>query len=109
MAFEEITINEGIATGSSPTNSYKLFEEIRAPDYVKSQSCQNLSSGGEMVYLAKSPTGPAVVGKGIALYPGGTWSESMDAGSKPWQGRVYVICSAATSVISYQRTIVRKV
>ena len=109
MKYEEITINEGIATGSTPTTSYKLFEEIRAPDLVKSQSVQNLSTGGEMAYIAKSPTGPAVAGKGIALYPGGTWSESMDAGSRPWQGRVYLICSANTAVISYQRTIIRQV
>ena len=109
MAYEEISINEGIASGSTATDSTKLFEEIRPPGLRKSISVQNISTGGELVYLALSPTGPAVAGKGITLYPGGTWAQSIDAGYKPWQGRIYYICSANTSAISYQQTILRQV
>jgi len=109
MVFEEMTINEGIASGSTAIASTKLFEEIRSPGKRLEISVQNISTGGEMVYLSLSPTGPAEAGKGKVLYPGGTWAQTIDAGGQPWQGRVYYICSANTAAISYAQRILRAV
>jgi len=109
MAIEEVAIDEGIASGSTPTDSYRLFEEVRLPTYRKQFSISNVSTGGEMVWATTSPTGPAVAGKGRPIYPGGTFGQTTDSQSKPWQGRIYIICSANTAAIAYSQTILREV
>jgi len=109
VQYEEIVIDEGVASGSTPTASTLLLNDIPPGGFRKRVSIQNISTGGEYVYISQSPTGPAVAGKGIVLYPGGTWAQSVDSGDTPWQGRLYYICSAATAAIAYSQTILRRV
>jgi len=53
----------------------------------------NTSTAGQIISLAFAKE--AVAGKGIILYPTGSWAESIDSAFKPTKARITAIASAA--------------
>jgi hypothetical protein len=64
----------------------------------------NTSTGGQVISI--SFTDEAGAGQGIALSPGGSHSESKDAGFRPTQARICGIASAAGGSLSFSERIV---
>ena len=63
----------------------------------------NTSSSGQIITLNWG--GEATAGKGIVLYPGGSWSESRDAVFIPSVEEVWAVASAASATIAVHERI----
>jgi len=78
-----------------------------SPDLTGNQrsfiSITNTSVGGQVMYVSIGQE--AVVGNGIALYQGGVYQESTDAGYKPTNKQINIISSAAAGTIAVQERI----
>jgi len=61
-------------------------------------SMTNTSTGGQIISLAWGQD--AVVGVGVPVYPGSTWSESIDNNFKPSNARITAIASGAGGTLA---------
>jgi len=75
---------------------------IVAPEVMGNQRrvlvLNNTSTGGQVITVSWEQE--AVAGKGIVLYPGGSWSEAVDSGYIPSPKQVYAVSSAAGGLLS---------
>ena len=67
----------------------------------------NTSTGGQIVTI--SVGAPAVSGSGIVLYPGGSWSESVDSAFIPANLDFWVVASGASASVAIHERIKQKV
>ena len=63
----------------------------------------NTSTSGQQISLSWGKN--AIAGKGMVLYPGGTWSESIDNRFTPSAMEVWAISSAASGTIAIHERI----
>lgn len=64
---------------------------------------QNISTLGESITI--SIDSEAVLGQGIVLQAGGTWSDTADTGYLPTQKFISAIASAGTAVLAIQERV----
>lgn len=98
MAKEELIINksETITTTASKI-SETCFQQRTFISII------NTSTGGQTINVAIGEE--AVAGSGIQLYPGGYYTESIEAGFKPTNKLITAISSAAGGTLAIQERI----
>lgn len=100
LEFKKIPRDESVTVGTSST---ELSPSIEGTDKRSMIIITNISTGGQIVDLAFGK--PAVAGKGIRLYPTGSWFEVEDQNFSPTNKAINCISSAAGATIEvHERT-----
>lgn len=89
-ALRNITVTVG-------TSAVEVVQELQNTQR-EALAIVNTSTAGQIIYLSFGQD--AVVGQGIALYPAGSWSESIDNNFIPTNKRVSAVASAASGSVS---------
>jgi len=94
-----MALNENIrnATLTVGTTSVEVSPAVLTGE-VNVRTYTNTSSGGQVIYLSWEDE--AVSGKGIPLYPAGSWSESKDSSFRPSNTRVNAVATAAGGTLA---------
>ena len=71
----------------------------------KSLVITNTSTGGQIITIATGAQAPTALA-GIVLYPGGSWSESLDSSFVPSNLEFWGIASAANGTVAIQERII---
>lgn len=71
----------------------------------KSLVITNTSTGGQIITIATGQSGVQALA-GIVLYPGGSWSESLDSSFIPSNLEFWAIASAAAGSVAIQERII---
>lgn len=92
--------NSALSVGTTPT----LLSPVLPLGARKSLVITNTSTGGQIIYLAWGEV--AQVGRGIALYPSGTWCESIDNAYIPSTQEIWTVSSAAGGTLAIQERLI---
>jgi len=71
----------------------------------KSLVITNTSTGGQIITIATGESGVTAL-NGLVLYPGGSWSESLDSAFIPSNLEYWGISSAASGSVAIQERII---
>ena len=96
----ESTRNQNQTIGTDST----IISEAKSYSYRKIFYVVNISTGGQIIYIAVDDE--ATIGHGIQLAPGGYYMESMDAGFIPTQSRISAISSIAGGIIAMHERVI---
>jgi hypothetical protein len=91
--------NASITVG---TTVVRIAEELQ-PGQRQALSLVNTSTAGQVISLSWGQEAGALIG--VVLYPGGSWSESVDSAFMPSERLVTAVSSAAGGTLAVQERI----
>lgn len=94
MGFDDNVRDDSVTVGTTSVE----VSPARRPRQRQALVITNVSTGGQIVYLMWADE--AIAGKGIPLFPGGAWSESVDSAYTPPKGKISAIASGALGSIA---------
>jgi hypothetical protein len=97
---EENIRDSALTIGTTPL----LISIEKLPGTRTALAITNTSAGGQVLSLSWGKTATAL--NGIVLYPGGSWSESVDQRFTPSNKEIWIVSSAAGGTAAqHERTI----
>lgn len=90
----QIIRNEQVTVGTSNTSVSSSITSGQRYSFT----AVNTSTGGQVITLSWQTQ--ASVNQGIVLYPGGSWSESVDSAFIPLNTEIFAVSSAAGGSLS---------
>jgi len=95
--------NETLTIGASDT---EVSKDIFPPAMRKTLVLTNTSTAAQVITISFGDQ--AAAGAGIVLYPGGSWTETLDNRFIPSQARIRAIASAAGGALAVHERIYRE-